>query len=45
MTPVSEGQTLASLWPGAEIRLLDGGHLGILRDWRALVAATDFVRG
>jgi pimeloyl-ACP methyl ester carboxylesterase len=45
MTPVSEGQALASLWPGAEIRLLEGGHLGILRDWRALVAATDFVKG
>jgi pimeloyl-ACP methyl ester carboxylesterase len=45
MTPVSEGQTLAKAWPSAEILLLDGGHLGILRDWHALLAATEFVRG
>jgi pimeloyl-ACP methyl ester carboxylesterase len=45
MTPVSQGETLASLWPGAAFRTLDCGHLGILRDWRALLAATDFVKG
>lgn len=45
MTPISEGEALASLWPGAEFRALDGGHLGILRDSQALLAATDFVRG
>jgi pimeloyl-ACP methyl ester carboxylesterase len=45
MTPFSEGEMLASLWPGAEFRPLDCGHISILRDWRALLAAADFIKG
>lgn len=45
MTPISEGETLAGLWPGAQFQPLDCGHLGILRDWRALLASVDFVKG
>lgn len=44
MTPLSEGQALARVWPGAEFRSFDCGHLTILRDWRALVAAAEFVK-
>jgi pimeloyl-ACP methyl ester carboxylesterase len=44
MTPFSEGEKLASLWPGAELKPLDCGHLAILRDWRALLASLDFIK-
>ena len=44
MTPISEGETLARLWPGAEFRALDCGHIAILRDWRTLLAGVDFVK-
>jgi pimeloyl-ACP methyl ester carboxylesterase len=44
MTPIAEGETLAGLWPGAQFQPLDCGHLGILRDWRALLASVDFLK-
>ncbi|MGB0086330.1 MAG: alpha/beta fold hydrolase [Rhodomicrobiaceae bacterium] len=44
MTPIAEGETLARLWPGAEFRALDCGHITILRDWRTLLAGVDFVK-
>ena len=44
MIPSAEGEMLAAAWPGAEFRALDCGHIAILRDWRALLAATDFVK-
>jgi pimeloyl-ACP methyl ester carboxylesterase len=44
MTPFSEGEKLAAVWPGAALKPLDCGHIAILRDWRALVAATDFIK-
>jgi pimeloyl-ACP methyl ester carboxylesterase len=45
MTPVSEGKTLAALWPGARFQALDSGHLAILRDSRSLLASLDFLKG
>jgi pimeloyl-ACP methyl ester carboxylesterase len=45
MTPIAEGETLAGLWPGAQFQPLNGGHLGILRDWRAVLASLDFLKG
>ena len=44
MSPIDEGRELARLWPGADFRELDAGHLSILRDWRAILATTDFMR-
>jgi pimeloyl-ACP methyl ester carboxylesterase len=44
VTPFAEGKKLASLWPGAELKPLDSGHLSILRDWRALLASLDFIK-
>jgi pimeloyl-ACP methyl ester carboxylesterase len=44
MTPISEGEKLAAAWPGAELKPLDCGHIAILRDWRALLAARDFIK-
>lgn len=43
MTPFSEGETLARLWPGAVLEAIPGGHVSILRDWRALLACLDFL--
>ena len=44
MTPFSEGEKLAALWPGARLEPLDCGHIAILRDWRALLASVDFIK-
>jgi pimeloyl-ACP methyl ester carboxylesterase len=44
MTPFSEGEKLAALWPGAELKPLDCGHIAILRDWRALLASVEFIK-
>jgi pimeloyl-ACP methyl ester carboxylesterase len=44
MTPFSEGEKLAAAWPGAQLKPLDGGHIAILADWRALLAARDFIK-
>lgn len=44
ISPVSEGETLAALWPGAQFRPLDAGHLSILRDWRAVLASAEFLK-
>jgi pimeloyl-ACP methyl ester carboxylesterase len=44
MTPFSEGEKLAAAWPGAELKPLDCGHIAILHDWRALLAARDFIK-
>ncbi len=43
MVPPSEGRELARLWPGADFRELNAGHLSILRDARAIGAATTFM--
>lgn len=45
LVPPGEGEMLARLWPGATFHALDSGHLAILRDWRALLAAVEFVKG
>jgi hypothetical protein len=45
MVPLSEGELLARSRPGAEFRALGGGHMAVLRDWRAVIAATAFVTG
>ena len=44
MTPFSEGEKLAALWPAARLEALDCGHIAILRDWRALIASVDFIK-
>jgi pimeloyl-ACP methyl ester carboxylesterase len=44
VTPHSEGQTLARVWPGARFCPLDCSHLGILSDMRTLVKTVEFVR-
>ena len=44
MTPLSEGEKLAAAWPGAVLRPIECGHIAILRDWHALLAAVDFVK-
>jgi pimeloyl-ACP methyl ester carboxylesterase len=44
MTPFSEGEKLAAVWPGAELKPLDCGHIAILRDGRALLACMDFIK-
>lgn len=44
IAPFSDGEKLAGLWPGAELKPLDCGHLTILRDWRALLASLDFIK-
>jgi pimeloyl-ACP methyl ester carboxylesterase len=44
MTPFSEGEKLAAVWPGAQLKPLDCGHIAILRDWRALLAAVEFIK-
>lgn len=43
MTPIAEGETLAGLWPQAQFQPMDGGHLGILRDCRAVLASVEFL--
>jgi pimeloyl-ACP methyl ester carboxylesterase len=43
LVPFAEGELLARTWPGAEFCALGGGHLAVLRDWRAVIAATAFV--
>jgi pimeloyl-ACP methyl ester carboxylesterase len=45
LNPLSEGETLAAAWPNAEFKAFDCGHMAILRDGQALLAARDFVRG
>ncbi len=43
MVPPSEGRELARLWPDADFRELNAGHLSILRDTRAISAALAFM--
>ncbi len=43
LVPFSEGEMLARSWPGAQFRALGGGHMGVLRDWQTVIAATAFV--
>jgi pimeloyl-ACP methyl ester carboxylesterase len=44
MNAFSEGETLAAVWPGAQLKPVECGHIAILRDWHALLAAVDFVK-
>lgn len=37
------GEDLAKLWPYAQLRMLDTGHLSILREPDAILAATGFI--
>lgn len=43
MVPPNEGRELVRLWPSAELRELNAGHLSILRDTSATVAVTAFM--
>jgi pimeloyl-ACP methyl ester carboxylesterase len=44
MTPWTHGQTVARLWPGAQLMLTDGlGHGRILRDERVTSTAAEFI--
>jgi pimeloyl-ACP methyl ester carboxylesterase len=44
MTPWTHGETVARLWPGAQLMLTDGlGHGRILRDERVSLAAAEFI--
>ncbi len=42
--PIGEGRALARLWPGARMLELETGHLSILKDERAIRAASLFIR-
>jgi len=44
VTPCSEGQALARVWPGAKVCLLNSSHRAILSDMRALAKSVEFVR-
>lgn len=41
--PVTEGRSLARMWPGARLRELDAGHVSILRDPRAIAETVKFI--
>ncbi|WP_088342866.1 MULTISPECIES: alpha/beta fold hydrolase [Rhodomicrobium] len=43
VSPIAEGRELARLWPGARLMELEAGHLSILKDERAIRAATLFL--
>ena len=44
VSPIGEGRDLARLWPGARLVELEAGHLSILKEERAIRAATLFLR-
>ncbi len=45
LSPIGEGRRLAALWPGARlVEYAETGHLSILREPRAIRAATAFMR-
>lgn len=44
VSPIGEGRELARLWPGARLMELETGHLSILKEERAIRAATLFLR-
>ena len=43
--PVTEGRSLARMWPGARLRELEAGHVSILRDQRAIAETVEFIKG